>query len=87
MTDEGDKKNSEVFANARNAACIVAHPDDETLWAGGTILMHPAIKWTIISLCRKSDPDRAPKFFRVVKEYNAVGIMGGLDDEPEAETS
>ena len=38
----------------RKAAVIVAHPDDETLWAGGTILMHPETKWTIIALCRKN---------------------------------
>ena len=24
---------------------IVAHPDDETLWAGGTILKHPEWHW------------------------------------------
>ena len=47
------------------------------------MLLNPQIKWTIISLCRKSDPDRAPKFFRAVKEYNADGIIGGLDDGPE----
>jgi len=27
-----------------NASVIVAHPDDETLWAGGTIMMHPESK-------------------------------------------
>ena len=41
-----------------NAVVIVAHPDDETLWAGGTILMHPETHWTILTLCRTSDPDR-----------------------------
>ena len=46
----------------KNAAVIVAHPDDETLWTGGAILMHPEINWTVITLCRLSDPDRSPKF-------------------------
>lgn len=64
-------------------AVVVAHPDDETLWAGGTILMHPESEWTIVTLCRKSDPDRAPRFFRAVKELNAAGVMGDLDDGPE----
>ena len=62
---------------------IVAHPDDETLWAGGTILMHPEAKWSVLTLCRKDDEDRAPKFYRALKEYGATGQMGGLDDGPE----
>ena len=62
---------------------IVAHPDDETLWAGGTILNNPSWDCFIISLCRKDDADRAPKFYRILKALNAKGIMGNLDDEPE----
>jgi len=64
-------------------AVIVAHPDDETLWSGGTILMHPESEWTIVTLCRRSDPDRSPRFFQVIKELNAAGEMGDLDDGPE----
>jgi LmbE family N-acetylglucosaminyl deacetylase len=84
MAVNGDKKSPEFFPKAGSAAVIVAHPDDETLWAGGTMLMHPETKWTIITLCRKSDADRAPKFFRVVKEYGVAGFMGDLDDSPDA---
>ncbi|KPK81130.1 MAG: hypothetical protein AMS27_15700 [Bacteroides sp. SM23_62_1] len=58
------------------AAVIVAHPDDETLWAGGTVLAHPLWDWYIITLCRKSDPDRAPKFYRVLEILGAEGIYG-----------
>ena len=64
-------------------AVIVAHPDDETLWMGGTMLMHPDCQWTVVTLCRKSDPDRAPRFFEALKEFNARGAMGDLDDGPE----
>ncbi len=66
-----------------NCAVIVAHPDDETLWAGGLMLMHPKVEWTVITLCRKSDPDRAPRFFKALKKYKAVGFMADLDDGPE----
>jgi LmbE family N-acetylglucosaminyl deacetylase len=72
-----------VFANIETAAVIVAHPDDETLWAGGTILAHPQIGWTILSLCRKSDPDRTPKFFKTIEQFGAKGFMADLDDGPD----
>jgi hypothetical protein len=74
--------NRQVWGFGR-CAVIVAHPDDETLWAGGTMLMHPESKWSIITLCRKSDPDRAPKFFRALEKFNATGAIGDLDDGPE----
>ena len=66
-----------------NCAVIVAHPDDETLWAGGTILMHPESEWTIVTLCRKSDPDRAPRFCKALERLRAIGVIGDLDDGPE----
>lgn len=66
-------------------AVIVAHPDDETLWAGGLMLMHPDVKWTVVTICRKSDADRAPKFFKALEEFGANGYMGDLDDGPEQE--
>jgi len=66
-----------------NVAVIVAHPDDETLWAGGTMLMHPQTRWTILALCRKSDPDRAPKFFRAAEHLGAAARMADLDDSSD----
>ena len=71
------------IAPAVNAAVIVAHPDDETLWAGGTILMHPEYNWFVVALCRKSDPDRSPKFFRALQSYGATGVIADLDDGPD----
>jgi LmbE family N-acetylglucosaminyl deacetylase len=71
------------IADFSNCAVIVAHPDDETLWSGGTILLHPDAKWTIITICRKSDPDRQEKFFQALEQFNANGTMGDMDDGPE----
>ena len=67
----------------KSVLIIVAHPDDEILWAGGTILNNPSWDCFIISLCRKNDEDRAPKFYRVLNTLKAKGIMGNLDDGPE----
>ncbi|MGA2653880.1 MAG: PIG-L family deacetylase [Terracidiphilus sp.] len=66
-----------------HAAVVVAHPDDETLWCGGYILAHPEYDWRVVTLCRASDPDRAPKFRRVLEQLGAVGEMADLDDEPD----
>lgn len=76
-------KENFVIKTGSKCAVIVAHPDDETLWAGGTIFLHPDANWTIVTMCRKSDPDRAAKFFRALEEYHAKGAMGDLDDGPE----
>lgn len=65
------------------AAVIVAHPDDETLWAGGTILTRPSWNWYIATLCRANDADRAPRFYRALHELHATGAMADLDDGPD----
>ena len=74
----------EVISGSRlRAAVVVAHPDDETLWCGGYILAHPEFDWRVVTLCRASDPDRAPKFRRVLEQLGAVGEMADLDDGPD----
>jgi hypothetical protein len=72
-----DKKNKKELT----ALIIVAHPDDETIWMGGTIAKYKKIKWTILSLCRASDRDRAPKFLKVCRHFNAQGMIADLEDE------
>ncbi len=62
---------------------VVAHPDDETLWAGGLLLDNISWNVYIICLCRGSDSNRAPRFQKAIKLLNAKGIMGDLDDGPE----
>jgi LmbE family N-acetylglucosaminyl deacetylase len=64
-------------------AIIVAHPDDETLWAGGTILSNPSWKCFIVCLSRKSDAERSAKFGKALKALKSEGMMGDLEDGPE----
>ena len=67
----------------KTVVLIVAHPDDETLWAGGTILSHPTWKCFVVCLCRESDEDRAPKFYKALKALKSEGVMGDLNDGPD----
>jgi len=67
----------------RRAAVIVAHPDDEILWAGGLMLSNPNCQWFIATLCRGCDPDRSPRFARVLEQIHARGAMADMDDAPE----
>ena len=71
-----------IEGNTR-VAVVVAHPDDETLWAGGLLLMHPEWSPFIVTLCRGSDPDRAPRFLKALERLNAKGSMAYLDDGPD----
>jgi hypothetical protein len=63
-----------------NAAIIVAHPDDEVIWSGGLILLHPEWEWTVLSLSRKDDLDRYPKFQSVCTLLGVRGFITDLDD-------
>lgn len=80
MSEMETKDQKRKFARC---VVIVAHPDDETLWAGGTILLHPESKWTVLALCRRGDPDRAPRFYNALERLHADGVMGDIDDGPE----
>ena len=80
---ESGVETSGSFESERHALVVVAHPDDETLWVGGTMLMHPAWSWRIVSLCRGRDTDRRPRFFDAMTHLGGRGDMGDLDDGPE----
>lgn len=77
----GPIKSNEI--QMKTCLIIVAHPDDETLWAGGAILSKPKWKWFIICLCRESDENRKARFINALLILNAQGVMGDLDDGPE----
>jgi LmbE family N-acetylglucosaminyl deacetylase len=61
---------------------LVAHPDDETIWAGGTLLMHGEWEVWVGTLCRGGDVDRSSKFMRLLSRLGARGKMANLDDGP-----
>lgn len=67
----------------KRVAIIVAHPDDEILWAGGTVLLNPSWTVFILTLCRASDKDRSARFHRVIELLKVQGTMADLDDGPD----
>jgi hypothetical protein len=67
----------------REVGVVVAHPDDETLWAGGTLLVERDWNCRILGLCRASDSDRAPKFQKAIACFNGAGELRDCDDSPE----
>jgi LmbE family N-acetylglucosaminyl deacetylase len=80
---KADKIMPTLIKKTKAVAIIVAHPDDETIWAGGTVLENPSWNWYIFTLCRAGDNDRAPKFYKTLKILKAKGFMADLDDGPE----
>jgi len=62
-------------------AIVVAHPDDEVLWAAGLPLRFNRLKWTVICCSRPSyEPQRIVNFFRSCEALGTEGIMLSGDD-------
>lgn len=74
-----------ITPTPKSVLIIVAHPYDETLWAGGTILSQPTWTCFVLSLYRGSDRDSAPKFHNALKILNSTGIIDDLNEGSEQE--
>jgi len=76
-------KTRQQMTDLDSCAVIVAHPNDETLWAGGTILLHPEARWTIITPFRSQNQDLAEKFLKTIDYLSASGGIGSLQAEAQ----
>jgi len=65
-------------------AVIVAHPDDETLWAGGLITRFQSLD-VICCTVPARDPERAIKFFNAVRVLGAYPILIPFVESPANE--
>lgn len=82
-----EKKILNIPGEKKEVLVIVAHPDDETIWMGGTLLEIKAKQdsnVTLICLCRKNDKDRYPKFQKACQALGVKGYIFDLDDGENA---
>jgi LmbE family N-acetylglucosaminyl deacetylase len=62
------------FSKNVNALVLVAHPDDETLFCGGTMLTYPSWNWTIICVTMKLKTQRPKEFAKAISLYRDSGV-------------
>ncbi len=66
----------------KQALLVTAHPDDELLWFGGTILLHADWDWTIVCATYDEQSARGSDFRQICRELRARYVLLGLDDAP-----
>lgn len=76
----------------QKALIVIAHPDDETVWMGGTILTYKNWIWKIIVLIQeRGNINRFSELQKAVEEYRKRGVVDisaetvGLLDTPSKE--
>ncbi len=69
MNPTWPSKDSEV-----NAVIIAAHPDDETIFCGGTMLSYPSWNWNIICVTMQQNTPRPQEFDSAMKMYKSFGV-------------
>lgn len=54
---------------------LIAHPDDETIFCGGTILSRPEEEWVVVSmLFTTEDSPRGVEFKNAMENYKRLGV-------------
>ena len=76
MTNEKPQRDSEE----RTVILVVAYPGDETLFAGGQILMTPDWRWHIVSMFAGSKPDIEARFKDALNHLGATGEIIGIPE-------
>ncbi len=67
--------------DSRTVVMVVAYPGDETLFAGGQVLMTPNWRWHIVSVFAGSKPESRVRFAEALKRLDASGEILGLSEK------
>lgn len=60
----------------RRGCCVVAHPDDESMWFAGLLLSTPELDWTVVACSiPRRDPERALRFYTACSELGARAVV------------
>lgn len=60
------------------ALAVVSHPDDETIFIGGTLLSHPEYHWQILCVTYEQASQRAEEAMAAISCYRADGLQIGI---------
>ena len=60
--------------NEINSLLIVAHPDDDTIFCGGTMLTYPDWYWTVVCMTEKKGSVRYDEFHKAMEAYRGYGV-------------
>lgn len=65
---------NEQLKDGCNALVIFAHPDDETIFCGGTLLSYPNVSWNFVCVTMQLNTSRPDEFENAMKAYLKFGL-------------